>query len=149
MISNKKRQRITESMSLLDKEKEALSSNTYLQVAEALADNYKAVEGFYVLKWISIVPVVQPYDEESGNYVAYKQTPCSSVLPLTLKQVGTIKTMIQFGTSSTYTAHCSFWENIGYTSVPLFGRNLHLGEDIDVHETSVIMSLVEYTGPIV
>ena len=139
MTSNK-RQKITEVMSLLDEEKEALSSNTYLRFAEHLNDAYKAAESFYVLTWMSIVPVADDED------VVYEQTPCSSVLPLTLEQVARIQRMIRSGTSSTIHTHCSFWDDIGYTSVPLFGQNLPLGEDYNVHETSVIMSLVEYTG---
>ena len=140
MTSNK-RQKITEVMSLLDEEKEALRSNTYLRFAEHLNDAYKAADVFYVLTWMSIVPVVDDGD------VVYEQTPCRATLPLTLEQVARIQRLIRSGTSSSTHKHCSFWENIGYTSVPLFKQNLPLGEDYNVHETSVIMSLVEYTGP--
>ena len=80
MTSNK-RQKITEVMSLLDEEKEALSSNTYLRFAEHLNDAYKAAESFYVLTWMSIVPVADDED------VVYEQTPCRATLPLTLEQV--------------------------------------------------------------
>jgi hypothetical protein len=148
MINNK-RQKITESMSLLDEEKEVLSSNTYLQIAEALNNSYKAAEGFYVLKWIHIVPVsINNFlgCEEGDDCVAYKQTPCSSVLPLTLEKVKTINRMIQSGEPN----RSHFWENIGYTSVPLFGeQTLRInGEEINVQETNVLVSLVDYTGPI-
>ena len=146
MTSNK-RQKITEAMSLLDDEKEALSSNTYVRVADALADSYKAVEDLYVLKWMSIVPVVQ--DDEGGDRVIYKQNPRSSILPLTLEQVNRIKRMIQSGTNYDCSTDTLFWDDIDYTSVPLFGQHLRIdGEDKDtnIHETSVLLSLVEYTG---
>ena len=122
MTSNKKRQRITESMSLLDEETETMSSNTHLHL--------------YVLKWIHIIPVVER--EEGEDCVVYPQTTCLSVLPLTLEQAGSIKRMIQSNNPN----RLHFWESIGYTSVPLFGKQtLRIGEeDITVHETNVLLS---------
>ena len=60
MHTNNKRQKITEAMSLLDEEKEALSSNTYLRVAEGLNDSYnKADGGLYVLNWVAHIPMTK------------------------------------------------------------------------------------------
>ncbi len=145
MHTNNKRQKITEAMSLLDDEKESLSSNTYVQVAEGLADRYKTVEDLYVLKWMSIVPVVLP-DDESGDRVVYKQTPCKSILPLTLDQVGRINRMIQCGTSYACFTDTVFWDNMDYL-VPLFGHHLRIDgatEDTNISQTSVLLSLVEF-----
>ena len=120
------------------------SSNTYLHIAESLADIYNTVEGFYMLKWIHIVPVVEC--EEDDDCVVYTQTPCSSVLPLTLEKVKTINRMIQSNNPN----RLHFWANIGCTSVPLFRKQtLRIyEEDVSVHETNVLVSLVEHTGPI-
>ena len=93
-----------------------------------------------MLKWIHIVPVVEC--EEDDDCVVYTQTPISSVLPLTLEKVGTIERMIQ----SNKPNRLYFWENIGPTSVPLFRKQtLRInGEDINVRETNVLVSLTPY-----
>ena len=57
-MSSSKRQKIIDTMQMLDEEKEVLTSNTYVHMTDCLLDLYKVVdEGLYVLKWIVFIPV--------------------------------------------------------------------------------------------
>ncbi len=141
-----KRQKITEAMSLLDEEKENVSSNTYVRLADSLADFYKSVGSLYVLKWTAFIPEVRLSDDvgEDDYHVEFVRSHRSSLLVLTPGQVDRIKADI------TCPGHYTcFWREIALTSVgqvPHFGIiGLKFnGEDIFVRQSNAVISIVEY-----
>jgi hypothetical protein len=142
-MTTTKKQKIVEAISLLNDEKEQISPNTYGCVRDALTD----IKCIYVLKWISLVPVVQAFEDGSGEYITYIQLPCSSLVPLTIYQSDMIENNIRVGSNSISTV--LFWQDIGYTSsVPRFGAHmLRLnGTDVVINEWSVLQSIVEYNN---
>ena len=144
-MSNK-RQKITEVMSLLDEEKEALSSNTYLRVAEGLNYSYnKADGGLYVLNWVAHIP---EYDED-GDHVEFVRSYRTSLIFLTSDQVHSIKEDITWPHRPHRSPH---WECIARTSVGRVPqakvRSLKIkGEEFSLVQPFLVISLVEYTGP--
>jgi hypothetical protein len=132
------KQRIINAISLLNEEKNLVSTNMYMSVTDALTN---VIPCLYVLKWISLVPIIQTFD--NGDYITYIQKPCSSLIPLTMNQSDMITNCIQVGSNAAEL----FWQDICISSVPCFGahRLRFNGKDVVINEWSVLLSLDEFT----
>ena len=149
-MRSSKRQKIIDTMQMLDEEKEALTSNTYVHMTDCLLDLYKAVdEGLYVLKWIVFIPRIRRSDFINPSYVDFERSLRTSMIFLTPDQVQSIKEDINnVGSQRFY--RTPNWEEIARTSVgpvPQPFCNLDLqagGEEVTVLQPFFVVSIDEY-----